>query len=118
MPKIYWMTGYNIKEGMSREFQKFLASEEFKKACADVEQECGMKYIETYARVLPSSAEAGDYDCWEFWELPNRAALDKVGGPAAAKLGEMSYKYLESRPTKSLLLRKANEAKVIWEPKK
>ena len=118
MPKIYWMSGYNIKEGMSKEFQKFLASKAFRKACADVEKESGMKYIETYARVLPSSAEAGDFDCWEFWELPNRATLDKVGGPAAAKLAEMSYKYAEPRPAKSLILRKANEAKVIWEPKK
>lgn len=118
MPKIYWMTGYNVREGMSAAFQKFLASPAFKKACADIEKESGMKYVETYANVLPSSSEESDYDCWEFWELPNRAALDKVGGPAVAKLAEMSYKYIEPRPTKSLILRKAHEAKIIWEPKK
>jgi len=118
MPKIYWMSGYNVKEGMGKPFQKFLASKAFKEVCADIEKESGMKYVETYARVLPSSAEGGDYDCWEFWELPNRAALDKVGGPAVARLAEMSYKYTEPRPSKSLILRKANEAKVIWEPKK
>ena len=118
MPKIYWMSGYNVKEGMGGEYQKFLASKAFKKVCGDIEKESGMKYVETYATVLPSSGGEGDFDCWEFWELPNRAALDKVGGPAVAKLSEMSYKYIERRPNKSVILRKANEAKVIWEPKK
>ena len=104
--------------GMSGEFQRFLASKAFRKVCAEIEKECGMKYIETYASVLPSSSEPGDYDCWDFWELPNRAALDKVGGPAVAKLAEMSFKYTEPRPVKSVILRKANEARIIWEPKK
>lgn len=118
MPKIYWMTGYNVKEGMSGAFQQFLASAAFRKACAEIEKESGMKYVETYTKVLPSSSEQGDYDCWEFWELPNRAALDKVGGPAVARLMEMSHKYIETGPTKSLVLRKAHDARIIWEPKK
>jgi len=118
MPKIYWMSGYNVNVGMSGEYQRFLASKAFRKVCAEIEKECGMKYIETYASVLPSSSEPGDYDCWDFWELPNRAALDKVGGPAVAKLAEMSFKYTEPRPVKSVILRKANEARIIWEPKK
>ena len=118
MPKIYWMSGYNIKEGMSGEFQKFLASKAFRKVCEDIEKESGMKYIETYGMVLPGSSEAGDYDCYDFWELPNRAALDKVGGPAVAKLAEMSYKYIELRPSKSVLLRKVSDVRIIWEPKK
>jgi hypothetical protein len=118
MPKIYWMTGYNVRIGMAGAYQKFLASRAFKKVCADIEKESGMKYLVTYGTVLPSSGEQGDYDCWDFWELPNRAALDKVGGPAVAKLSEMAFKFIEPRPTKSLLVRKANEAKVIWEPSK
>jgi hypothetical protein len=118
MPKIYWMTGYNIRQGKAEEFQKFLASTAFKKVCADIEKECSMKYVQTYGTVLPSSGEQGDYDCYDFWELPNRAALDKVGGPAVAKLAEMSYKFIEPRPSKSVILRKAHEAKIIWEPKK
>ena len=118
MPKIYWMMGYNIKEGKAGEFQKFLTSAAFKNVCADIEKECGMKYIETYGSVLPSSGEQGYFDCYDFWELPNRAAMDKVGGPAMAKLSEMSYKFVEPRPSKSQILRKAHEVKIIWEPKK
>ena len=118
MPKIYWMTGYNVREGMSEGYQKFLASKAFKKACVDIEKESGMKYIETYGSVLPSSNDAGNYDCYDFWELPNRAALDKVGGPAVAKLAEMSYKFIEPRPSKSVLVRKVSDVRIIWEPKK
>jgi len=118
MPKIYWMTGYNIRIGMAEAYQKFLASRAFKKICADIEKESGLKYMVTYSLVLPSSGEYGDYDCWDFWELPNRAALDKVGGPAVAKLAETTFKFVEPRPSKSLLVRKANEARIIWEPKK
>jgi hypothetical protein len=118
MPKIYWMTGYNIRIGMAEAYQRFLASRAFRKICADIEKECGMKYMVTYSIVLPSSGEQGDYDSWDLWELPNRAALDKVGGPAAAKYAEMTFKFIEPRPQKSLLLRKANEARIIWEPKK
>ncbi|HYB06903.1 MAG TPA: hypothetical protein VEB87_01970 [Nitrososphaerales archaeon] len=118
MPKIYWMMGYNVREGMGEEYQKFLASKAFKKVCADIEKESGMKYIETYGTVLPGSNDPGSYDCYDFWELPNRAALDKVGGPAAAKLAEMSYKFVEPRPSKSVLVRKASDVRIIWEPKK
>jgi len=118
MPKIYWMSGYNIRIGMAGAFQKFLASRAFKKICADIEKESGMKYVVTYSTVIPSSSEEGDYDCYDIWELPNRAAIDKVGGPAAARLAEITFKYIEPRPSKSVILRKANEAKIIWEPKK
>jgi hypothetical protein len=118
MPKLYLMNGYNLRSGMAEAYQKFLVSRTFRKACADFEKETGMKYMVTYSKVIPSSDEPGDYDCWDFWELPNRAALDKVGGPAAAKLAEMSWKYMEPRPSKTLFVRKANEAHIIWEPKK
>ena len=119
MPKIYWMSGYNIKEGRAQEFQTFLKSKAFRKACADVEKETGMKYIETYGTIIPSSAEQGDYDAYDFWELPNHATLDKFRkAPSVAKLAEISYKYTVPRPVKSVLLRKSSDVKIIYEPKK
>jgi hypothetical protein len=119
MPKIYWMSGYNVKEGRAREYQAFLKSKEFKRVCADVEKETGIKYVDTYTTVLPSSTEEGDYDAYDFWEMPNHAALDKLRkSRAIAKLAEISYKYTESRPVKSILLRKSSDARIIYEPKK
>jgi hypothetical protein len=118
MPKLYWMTGYNLREGKAKEYQKLLASPAFKKAIADAEKATGFKYVATYSSVIPNSAEANDYDCYEFWELPNRGALDKLRGREVAKLLEMTYPFTEPRPTKSILLRKVRDTTIIWEPKK
>ena len=119
MPKIYWMFGYNIKEGRAKAYQAFLKSKAFKRVCSDLEKETGMRYVETYGTIIPSSGEQGDYDAYDFWEMPNHAALDKGRkSPAFAKLAEISYKYLEFRPVKSVLLRRSSDVKIIYEPKK
>lgn len=119
MPKIYWMSGYNIREGKAKAYQEFLKSRVFKKLCAEVEVETGMKYVETYSTVIPSSYEQGDYDAYDFVELPNHAALDKIRNSAAvAKLAEASYKFIEPRPGKSVFLRKSSDAKILYEPEK
>jgi hypothetical protein len=119
MPKIYWMSGYNFKEGKVQEYQKFVGSKAFKKVCAEIEKETGMRYVDTYGTIIPSSTEEGDYDAYDLWELPNHAALDKFRKSSAiGKLVEMSYKYTEPRPSKSVFLRRFSDVKVIYEPKK
>lgn len=113
------MSGYNIKEGRIQEYQAFMGSKAFKKVCAEIEKETGMKFVETYGTVIPSSVEQGDYDAYDFWEMPSRASLDKLRqSPAMAKLSEMTYKFVEPRPVKSILLRKFSDLKVFYEPKK
>ena len=119
MPKVYWMYGYNIKEGRVQEYQAFINSKAFNEVCAEVEKESGMKCIETYGTIIPSSVEQGDYDAYDLWEMPSHAALDKLRrSPAMAKLSEMTYKFIEPRPVKSILLRKFSDLKVFYEPKK
>ncbi len=119
MPKMYWMLGYNVRQGKAKAYQAFLKSRAFKKVCAELEAETGIKYVETYGTILPSSTEEGDYDAYDFWELPNHAAQDKLRNSAAiAKLAEMSYKFTEPRPSKSVMLRKSSDVKIIYEPAK
>lgn len=119
MPKIYWMEAYNIREGKHTAYKAFLDSSTHKKLCEQVEAETGMKYIETYLTIIPSSHEQGDYDAYEFWELPNHAAMDRIrNSTAIAKMGEASYELIEPKPSKSVVLRKAADAKTIYEPKK
>ena len=121
MPKIYWMFGYNIREGKFNEYQAFLKSMAFKIVWKDIEKECGIKYIQTYGTVIPSPGgnEVGDFDAYDFWELPNHAALDKIRkSQSVNKMSEMTYKYVEWRPSKSVLLRALNDVVVGWEPKK
>jgi len=119
MPKIYWMSGFNMREGKHKAYQAFLNSKAFKKLCAQLEAEAGMKYVETYFAIIPSSQDEGDYEAYGFWELPNHAALDRLRNSAAiAKLSEASYEFTEPRPSKSVTLRKASDTKIIYEPEK
>jgi hypothetical protein len=118
MPKIYWMQAYNIKEDRLKDYIAFANSRAFKKLCADLERETGMKHVETYGTIIPSSREEGDYDAYELWELPNHAALDKLRESLVMrKMVEMSYEYLEHRHTKSVIMRKISDVKVLYEPK-
>jgi hypothetical protein len=119
LPTVYWLSGYNIKEGKMQEYQALLGSKAFKKVCAEVEKESGMKFLETYGTVIPSSVEQGDYDAYDLWEMPSRASLDNLRqSPAMVKLSEMTYKFIEPKPRKSVLLRKFSDLKVFYEPKR
>jgi hypothetical protein len=119
MPKIYWMGAYNIREGMYNKYQAFLRSAAFKKLAAQVEKETGMKYLVTYGTIIPSSLEEGDYMAYDFAELPNHASLDKMRkSKALDKLTEVTYKFVEPRPQKSVILRAMNDVRVSYEPKK
>jgi len=121
MPKIYWMMGYNIKEGRVKDYQAFLKSKAFKAVCAGIEKETGIKYMESYGVVIPSTGgnQQGDYDAYDFWELPNHAALDKLRkSPSSDKYAEMVYKYQEWRPSKSIVLRRLSDVQIMFEPEK
>jgi len=119
MPKIHWMIGYNVREGKNKAYKAFLNSRGFRKLCAGVEAETGIKYVVTYFTILPSSLEAGDYDAYDFWELPNHAAMDKIRkSETMARLAEASFGFIESKPSKSVILRKASDVKIMFEPQK
>lgn len=119
MPKIYWMTGYNIREGKAKALKTYLNSKSFKKLCTELEKETGMKYVQTYFTIIPSSREAGDYDGYDLWELPNHAALDRIRkSEAIQRMVEGSYEFIEPKPSKSVILRSASDVRIIYEPKK
>jgi hypothetical protein len=118
MPGIYWMRGYKIKDGKAPDYQAFLASADFKKVCAQIATETGMKFVEVYFTTLPSSFEKGDYDAYALWEIDGYAILDKLRGSTSfANLVDMEHKYVEPQPTKSILMRRASDMKVMDEPK-
>ena len=65
---------YYLKSGKESAYQQWLLSPEAKLLTADVEQELGMKYMGTHWTVLGF----GDFDCEDWWEFPNWAAVDTV----------------------------------------
>jgi hypothetical protein len=117
MPKIYWMSGFNIREGQHTAYKKYLNSKSFKSLCREVESETRIKYMTTYFTIIPSSLEPTDYEAYSFWELPNHAAMDKIrNSEAMGKLAETSYEFVEPRPSKSVVLRNASDVKIMFDP--
>lgn len=115
---LYWMVGFNMREGRSSQYKKFLASNEFKQICKKIREQTGIKYLETYYAVIPSSSEEGDYDAYEMWEVPNRAALDRMRESSAfGKLMEKTYGMTEPRPVMSRMLRTAKDVTIMYEPR-
>ncbi|MDA4128192.1 MAG: hypothetical protein OK422_01810 [Thaumarchaeota archaeon] len=115
---IYWMIGYNIREGRVAQYQKFLGSREFKKMCEKIFEQTGVKFVQCYFSIIPSSSEQGDFDAYDMWEVPNHAALDKVRKTNAfGEMIEKTYLMTEPRPLKWVTLRTARDVKIMYEPK-
>ena len=93
-----WIIGYRVKEGKEGEFQRYLASAEFKALRAALEAETGIRILSTYFSVEPSSTEEGDYPVWDIWELPSYAAIDRYVNSKARKqfLNEYISPFVES----------------------
>ena len=89
---LHWLLGYKIKDGQSEAFTSFLKSTEFKRLRAQLLKETGIRIVATYFTVEPSSQEAGDYDAWDLWEVPNYAAIDKY--VASKARGQFIRSYL------------------------
>ncbi len=117
MPLI-WLLGYNIREGKVGAYRKFIGSKEFRKICERMKEETGIKYLETYMTVIPSSNEEGDYDCYDLWELPNHASLDRIRkSEAMGELAAKTYSLIHPRPSMSRTLRRVKDVKIMFEPK-
>jgi hypothetical protein len=74
---LHWLLGYELREGRAEAFVAYLRSKQFKGLRDKLYRETGIRIVATYLTVEPSSAEAGDYDAWDLWEIPNYAAIDK-----------------------------------------
>lgn len=71
---MFWVASYYLKQDKASAYQQWLQSPEAKALTAEAERETGMKYIDTYWTVLGF----GDFDCEDWWELANWAAIDAI----------------------------------------
>lgn len=77
---MFWVTSFFLKENKASDYQQWLLSAEARTLIANVEAEIGMKYVNTYWTVMGF----GEFDCEEWWEIPNWAAIDKLRESKAA----------------------------------
>jgi hypothetical protein len=65
---------YYMMPGKATEYQKWLKSDKMKDLFNQLENETGMRHLNTYMPILG----LGDYDCEDWYIIPNWAALDKL----------------------------------------
>ncbi len=88
--------GFDVVKGKAKEFQQWLSDNEKELARSAPE---GWEYIGTYATVISSDKEAGDYR--QLWRHHSYAAMDafaaamKEGGPFGQLFDEMTTRFID-----------------------
>ncbi len=115
---MFWVSSYYVKPDKASAFQQWLQSPEAKALTAEAERETGMKYIDTYWTVLGF----GDFDCEDWWAVPNWAAIDAVReSKAIEKLFMRSWQldFIDtSRSGRQRMLRTTADIKTYGPPQK
>ncbi len=112
---MYYAISYHLKEGKPAEYQKWLLSEEAKQLFANMQEETGLRYLETYWSILGF----GEYACEDWWEVPNWAALDKMReSQAVEKLVAHFQDFADgTRGHQTRMLRSTQDVRVPSPPK-
>ncbi len=114
---MFWVNSYYLNPAKSSAYQQWLRSPEAKTLIADAERETGMKYVGTYWTILGF----GDFDCEDWWELPNWAAVDRFRESKAMEKFFMRSWELDfadlSRSGRTRMLRTTEDVKTYSPPK-
>jgi hypothetical protein len=113
---MFWVTSYYLKEHKAAAYQQWLQSEEARQLYAAVEEETGLRFVEVYWSIL----WFGQYDCEEWWEVPDWAALDTVRDSKAmdrliTRSMELGFRD-ESRGQQTRMLRTTADVKTDLPP--
>ena len=71
---IFWVWNYYGKPGKVMEYIKWLKSDEAKLLASQIQEETGVKYVNTYTTIHGF----GDYDAEDWWAAPDWASFDKM----------------------------------------
>lgn len=112
---MYWVSTYFLKENKGGEYQRWLQSEEAKNLFAGIQKETGMRYMQTYWPILGF----GEYDCEDWYEVPNWASLDKIRDSESltqffSRMYELDF-YDNTRQGSNRMLRATTDV-MIFEP--
>lgn len=113
---MFWVTSYYLKEHKAGAYQQWLQSEEARQLYAAVEAETGIRFVEVYWSILGF----GQYDCEEWWEVSDWAALDTIRSSAA--MDKLLTRSLEldfiddARGQQTRMMRTTADVKVPYAP--
>jgi hypothetical protein len=112
---MYYVSSYYLKENKGGDLQRWLMSEEAKTLFGEVEKETGMHYMGTFWPILGF----GEFDCEDWWEVPDWAVLDKFRDSKA--INHLFQKFFEldvldnTRTGKTRVMRSTGDVR-IFEP--
>jgi hypothetical protein len=111
MPKLYWVNSYYIAPNKQSEYQKWLSSPEAKDLFSRFEKETGIRYLNTYW----TSLGLGEFDCEDWFELTNWAAMDKVrDSKAMEEYAKATWNLTDqTRPGKVRVVRSTEDIRVF-----
>jgi hypothetical protein len=116
--KMYYVSSYFLKENKASEYQKWLLGEEASQIFAEIEQETGMHYMETFWPILGF----GEFDAEDWWEVPTWAALDTVRDSKGmdkffSRMDELGF-FDPNRAGSTRMMRSTREVKIMEPAKK
>lgn len=113
---IYWAISYYLRPGNAIEYQRWLNSEEARQLFERYEKETGWKYLNTYFPILG----LGDYDCEDWYVVPDWASVDKMReSKAFEQLNLKTWDFIDqTRPQRSRVMRTARDVIITEPPKK
>ncbi len=115
---MFWVSNYYLKTDKAAAYQQWLLSPEAIALVADVERETGMRYVQTYWTVLGF----GEFDCEDWWEISNWAAIDTMRESQAVETLFMRAWELgfadNSRPSQQRILRTTQDIKTYRLPER
>ena len=113
---MFWVNSFYLKSDKTSAYRQWLLSPEAKSLTADVEQELGITYEGTYWTVNGF----GDFDCEEWWQIPDWATIDKARESKANQKRDMriaeQYFMDETRAAGRPRVLRTTEDIKVWSP--
>lgn len=107
---MYFVTSGYTEANENRAFKEWLQSDEVENLTARIEEETGVRYVNTYFTILGF----GEYTFETWWELPDWAALDELRDSEAGTelMGKMLTFVDQSRSGTARALRTPDDVQV------
>jgi hypothetical protein len=110
---MYYVSSYQLKDKKAVKYQEWLLSDDAKGIFADIQEETGWRYMDTFWVIMGF----GEFACEDWWEVPDWASFEKTR--TAESLSRLFARYSEldctdnARPSSTRMLRTTRDVRVF-----
>lgn len=107
---MYLVASAHTKPGKNQEFKEWLQSDEVEELVSRIEEESGVRYIQTYFSILGF----GEYTYETWWELDDWSDVDRLrDSEASTEFAEKALTFIDqSRSSSTRVLRTPGDVQV------